>query len=234
MYSFSSSTPAASAVGHPFIVFALSQGALRFGDFTLKSGRPSPYFFNLGQFSTGPSLRQLGQFYAQAIVDANLEVDMLFGPAYKGIPLVSSIAMALSDLTQRAIPFCFDRKEKKDHGEKGNWVGAPLRGRVLIVDDVISAGTTAHALLPQLHAMPQVEPAGVLVALDRGEQERSNTARLPQTAAQSIHARYAVPVISLIGFHDLMQYLQTTQTDNAVLARMHAYYRTYGVPTPPT
>lgn len=229
----SSCTSLPTDIARQFIRFALSQNALRFGDFTLKSGRKSPYFFNLGEFSTGLSLKKLGQFYARIIQHAGLEVDMLLGPAYKGIPLVSSIAIALSECTQRDIPFCFDRKEKKEHGEKGKWIGTPLQGKVLIVDDVISAGTTARALLPVLQNMEKVQPIGMLVALDRKEQhpttDRYHSSAV--TASEYLQKRYAIPFLSLACFQDLIHHLAASHSEAASLAlhAMQTYYQTYGV-----
>ena len=149
-----------------FIEFAIATGVLRFGSFTLKSGRISPYFFNSGLFNTGGSLAKLGQFYAQAIVDAGLDFDCLFGPAYKGIPLASTTVVALAEQHQRDIPYIFNRKEVKDHGEGGQLVGADLSGKVLIIDDVISAGTSVRESV-DIIKVQNAKPAGVIIALDR-------------------------------------------------------------------
>ena len=157
-----------------FIEFALQRGVLKFGQFTLKSGRISPYFFNAGLFNMGADLAALGRFYAAAMVTADLHVDLLFGPAYKGIPIATAMAIALSDQYQRNLPYCFNRKEAKDHGEGGNLVGAPLTGKVLLVDDVITAGTAIRESKAIIDAN-QATLAGVLVALDR--QERGQGAR---------------------------------------------------------
>src|SRR5690554_5968250 len=152
-----------------FIEFALARGALKFGDFTLKSGRQSPYFFNAGTFNSGASLAALGRYYADAIVNSGLEFDMLFGPAYKGIPLVAAVAVALAEHHGRDLPWAFNRKEAKDHGEGGWLVGAPLQGRVLVIDDVITAGTAIREVAT-LFARTEAKMAAVLVALDRQEQ----------------------------------------------------------------
>ncbi|MGD8429808.1 MAG: orotate phosphoribosyltransferase, partial [Ectothiorhodospiraceae bacterium] len=171
-----------------FIQFALDRGVLRFGDFTLKSGRRSPYFFNAGLFNSGGALARLGEYYARAVMDAGVEFDMLFGPAYKGIPLAAATAIALSEHFQRDVPYAFNRKEAKDHGEGGNVVGAPLAGRVLVVDDVISAGTSVGESQEIIRASG-AEMAGVLIALDR--QERGAGER---SAVQEVEARLHVPV----------------------------------------
>jgi len=151
-----------------FLDFAIDVGVLRFGEFTLKSGRISPYFFNSGLFDTGASLARLGRYYAQAIINSGIEFEMIYGPAYKGIPLAASLAIALADKHDRDVPYCFNRKEAKDHGEGGLIVGAPLKGRVLIIDDVISAGTSVRESVDIIRAAGAT-PAGVIIALDRQE-----------------------------------------------------------------
>ena len=208
-----------------FLDFAIRVGVLKFGQFTLKSGRQSPYFFNSGLFNTGSHLAQLGRFYAQAIVDSGLQYDLLFGPAYKGIPLVAAVAIALADHHHRDVPYAFNRKEAKDHGEGGTIVGAPLAGRVLIVDDVVSAGTSVResiALIQAAHATP----AGVSISLDR--QERGTGAL---SATQEITQHAHLPVINIVTLADLITYLETDPqaiADSAVaLQSIRAYQAQY-------
>ncbi|WP_404367766.1 orotate phosphoribosyltransferase [Marinobacter sp.] len=205
-----------------FIEFAIQREVLRFGEFTLKSGRKSPYFFNAGLFSQGDDLVQLGRAYAAAIRDSGLNYDVIFGPAYKGIPLAAATAMALAQAGDNR-PWAFNRKEKKAHGEGGTLVGAPLRGRVLIVDDVITAGTAireAIALIRQAGA----EPAGVLIALDRQERGNGN-----HSAIQEVEAEFGIPVVSIIRLDQILAWLQNRPdfTDNARL--VEDYRKTYGV-----
>ncbi len=183
-----------------FIRFAIERGVLRFGEFTLKSGRTSPYFFNAGLFNSGLALAQLGRFYAEAVQASGLDFDVLFGPAYKGIPLVAAIAIALAQRGQN-FPFAFNRKEAKDHGEGGNIVGAPLQGRVLIVDDVISAGTSVRESVELIRAAGAT-PAGVLIALDRQERGQGEL-----SAVQEVQRDYGIPVIAVAGLKDLMTFL---------------------------
>ncbi len=185
-----------------FIQFAIDAGALRFGTFTLKSGRTSPYFFNAGLFNSGSRLKKLGQFYADALQDAALEYDMLFGPAYKGIPLACTIAIALADSHGRDVPFAFNRKEIKDHGEGGQIVGADLAGRVLIVDDVITAGTSVNESV-SLIKNAKATPCGVLIALDR--QETTNTGK---PALREIQEHYQIPVIAIVTMDDVIAFLE--------------------------
>lgn len=206
-----------------FIEFALSRQILRFGDFTLKSGRKSPYFFNSGLFNTGDSLDRLGEYYAEAIVSAGLEFDLLFGPAYKGIPLACAAAITLSRIHGRSVPYCFDRKEVKDHGEGGSTVGAPLQGRVLIVDDVISAGTSISHVLDIIERHG-ANPAGVVIALDR--QERG-TGRL--SAVQEVEQRHGFKVISVIKLDDLTRYLEEQPDMSGTLQQIRRYREQYGV-----
>ncbi len=205
-----------------FIEFALAHQALRFGTFTLKSGRNSPYFFNLGCFNSGASLRVLGEFYATCIQAAGIEFDMLFGPAYKGIPLVASISIAFSQLYHRDIPFCFNRKETKDHGEGGQLVGSALQGKVIIVDDVITAGTAINEVYPFLQ-QANAELAGIAIALNR--QEKTNQG---ENAIANIEKKYETQVLSLIQFQDLLDYLQVDQKNHATLKLMQAYYQQFG------
>jgi len=206
-----------------FIEFALQTGVLRFGSFTLKSGRVSPYFFNSGLFNTGASLARLGRFYAQAISESDLDYDVLFGPAYKGIPLASTTVVALADQHQRDVPYVFNRKEKKDHGEGGQLVGADLNGKVLIIDDVISAGTSVRESVTIIKAENAV-PAGVIIALDR--QERGQDSR---SAIQEVEAEHNIPVVSIICLDDLLSYLQNNAELAEHLPAVEAYRQQYGV-----
>jgi len=206
-----------------FIDLTLQRGVLRFGEFTLKSGRSSPYFFNLGRLDSGAALAQLGRAYAQALVNSGLVVDMLFGPAYKGIALAAATAIALADQHQRDLPWAYNRKEAKDHGEGGTLVGAPLAGRVLIVDDVMTAGTAVRESLALIRTQGAT-PAGVLIALDR--QERGTGTR---SAAQEVAADYGIPVLAIANLADVLAYAG----DRAELATAHAalvaYRARYGV-----
>jgi orotate phosphoribosyltransferase len=208
-----------------FIQLALEYDALRFGEFTLKSGRVSPYFFNAGQFNTGRALAQLGHCYAAALVASGIEFDMLFGPAYKGIPLVSSIAVALANDFGRDVPWCFNRKEAKDHGEGGTLVGAPLQGRVVIVDDVITAGTAIAEVMQLFAAHPQATASAVLIGLDR--QERGRDSAL--SATQEVGQRFALPVLHVLGLADLVHYLQHNNPQADTLAAILRYREQYGV-----
>ena len=202
-----------------FIDLTLQRGVLRFGEFTLKSGRSSPYFFNLGRLDSGAALAQLGRAYAQALVNSGLAVDMLFGPAYKGIALAAATAIALADQHQRDLPWAYNRKEAKDHGEGGTLVGAPLAGRVLIVDDVMTAGTAVRESLALIRAQGAT-PAGVLIALDR--QERGTGTR---SAAQEVAADYGIPVLAIANLADVLAYAG----DRAELATAHAALVAYRV-----
>ena len=206
-----------------FIKFALETGVLRFGSFTLKSGRISPYFFNSGLFNTGSSLARLGQFYAQAIVETDLEFNIIFGPAYKGIPLASSATIALAEHYQRDVPYVFNRKELKDHGEGGLLIGAELKGNVLIIDDVISAGTSVGESVAIIRAQ-NATPAGVIIALDR--QEKGQT---EQSAIEQVERKYKIPVISIICLDDLLAYLESNRTLVAHIPAVKAYRAQYGV-----
>jgi orotate phosphoribosyltransferase len=200
-----------------FVEFAMQQGVLKFGDFTLKSGRASPYFFNAGLFNSGTALAELGRFYARAIAAAGLPFDMLFGPAYKGIPLVSAAAIALADLYGRDLPYCFNRKEAKDHGEGGHLVGAPPQGRVLIVDDVITAGTAIREAMEILQ-QAGAQPAGVVIALDRQERGRNGL-----SAIQEVEREFGLKVIAIASLNDLLQTLQAQPDMAENLARLRAY-----------
>ncbi len=206
-----------------FIDLCVRLGVLRFGSFTLKSGRESPYFFNAGLFNTGAAIGAVGQAYAAAIAASGLEFDMLFGPAYKGIPLVTVTAATLAQTSGRNLPFAFNRKEAKDHGEGGSIIGSPLKGRVLIVDDVITAGTAIRESLGLIQAAG-AQAAGVLLALDR--QERAPESRL--SAVQEVQDRYGIPVVAVVNLADLMQHssLRGRQDD---LERMQSYRKLYGL-----
>lgn len=206
-----------------FIEFAIEAGVLRFGDFTLKSGRISPYFFNAGLFNTGRHLARLGRFYAQAIMDSGIRFDVLFGPAYKGIPLAAAAGIALADHHDRNVPWCFNRKEAKDHGEGGNLVGAGLSGRVLIIDDVITAGTAIRESVEIIQAAGAA-PAGVVIALDR--QERGRDAR---SAIQEVEETLGIAVISIVKLEHLIQYLQGRSDRAGDVEKVLAYRALYGV-----
>jgi orotate phosphoribosyltransferase len=206
-----------------FLDFAIDVGVLRFGEFTLKSGRTSPYFFNAGLFNTGQHLARLGRFYARAIVDSGLEFDVLFGPAYKGIPLAAATSIALADHHDRDHPWCFNRKEAKDHGEGGNLVGAPLQGRILIIDDVITAGTAIRESL-DIIAATTASPVGVVIALDR--QERGKGAR---SAIQEVEQDLGLRVTSIVTLAELQQYLQSRSGYQSELDAIGAYRERYGI-----
>jgi orotate phosphoribosyltransferase len=206
-----------------FLEFATEVGVLRFGEFTLKSGRVSPYFFNAGLFNTGRQVARLGRFYAQAIQDSRIEFDLLFGPAYKGIPLATAAAIALADHHERDLPYCFNRKEAKDHGEGGNLVGASLAGRVLIVDDVITAGTAIRESVDIIQAAGAT-PAGVVISLDR--QERGKGER---SAIQEVEQDLGIPVASIVTLADLQSYLEARADSAATLERIQAYRARYGI-----
>ncbi|QKT04233.1 orotate phosphoribosyltransferase [Ectothiorhodospiraceae bacterium 2226] len=206
-----------------FLSFAIERGVLRFGEFTLKSGRRSPYFFNSGLFNSGESLARLGRYYAAALVEAGVEFDMLFGPAYKGIPLVAAVSIALADQHGRDLPYAFNRKEAKDHGEGGTVVGAPLAGRVLIVDDVISAGTSVRESVALIRAAGAT-PAGVAISLDRQERGQGDV-----SAIEEIERGERMPVISIIKLEHVLAYLTEQGDMPDALARIRAYRERYGV-----
>ncbi|MDM8564985.1 orotate phosphoribosyltransferase [Candidatus Halobeggiatoa sp. HSG11] len=203
-----------------FLEFAIQQKVLRFGDFTLKSGRISPYFFNIGLFNTGSALAQLGRFYAKAICANNTDFDMLFGPAYKGIPIVTTTAIALSEYHQMHVPYCFNRKEAKDHGEGGTVVGSHLSGKVLLIDDVISAGTAIREAVEIIKANG-AELVGIVVALNR--QERGKT---KISAIREIEQNYGIKITSIVNLDDLMSFLD--QYDPKILAKVKEYRLQYG------
>ena len=205
-----------------FIEFALNCQALRFGEFKTKAGRLSPYFFNAGLFNDGNSLGRLAEFYAKAVEASDIRFDMLFGPAYKGIPLVAAISIALAQRGNN-FPFAFNRKEAKDHGEGGNIVGAPLQGQVLIVDDVISAGTSVRESVELIRAAGAI-PAGVLIALDRQERGQGEL-----SAVQEVQRDYGIPVIAVAGLADLISFLAHHPEFAAHQAAVAAYRERYGV-----
>lgn len=206
-----------------FIEFALSREVLAFGTFTLKSGRESPYFFNFGKFQTGKDLAVLGKLYAAALVDAGVKHDMIFGPAYKGIPIAVATAMSLSEHHDVDTPYCFNRKEAKSHGEGGSIVGHPLKGDVMCVDDVITAGTAIRESKQIIDACG-ASLAGVLVCLDR--QERGQTGR--RSAIQEVQADFGCPVVSIICMNDIIQYLEGQPEKATFLEAMRAYRTKYG------
>ena len=205
-----------------FIEFAISRNVLCFGEFKTKAGRMSPYFFNAGLFNDGSSLRKLGQFYAKAILAAQLPFDMLFGPAYKGISLVSAITIALAESGYN-YPFCFNRKEVKDHGEGGNLVGATLAGRVLIVDDVISAGISVRESVNHIRVSGAI-PCGVIIALDRMERGSGEL-----SATQEIQNTYKIQVSSIINLTDIANYLRERKNLESNLRAVESYRAQYGV-----
>ncbi len=206
-----------------FIEFALSKQVLRFGDFTLKSGRKSPYFFNAGLFNSGRDLARLGRFHAAALVDAGIDYDVLFGPAYKGIPIASATAVQLAEVHDQDVPWCFNRKEAKDHGEGGNLVGSPLQGRIMLVDDVITAGTAIRESMDLIQANG-AELAGVLIALDRQEKGKGEL-----SAIQEVERDYQAKVIAIITLADLIAYLEEQPQMAAHLEQVRAYRAAYGI-----
>lgn len=206
-----------------FIQLAIEQGVLCFGQFTLKSGRVSPYFFNAGKFQSGRALAALGRFYAAAVIDAGLEFDLVFGPAYKGIPLAAATAIALADHHNRDLPYCYNRKEAKDHGEGGTLVGAPLKGRVLIVDDVITAGTAVREVM-EIIGKADATPAAVVIGLNRMEKGKGEI-----SAIQEVEQTFGIPVISIINLNHIIDYLKQQPGQCDTLAAIMAYRETYGV-----
>ncbi len=204
-----------------FISYALDCGVLKFGEFLLKSGRTSPYFFNTGLFNTGAQLGKLGQFYAQALIESGIKPDILYGPAYKGIPLVSATSIAYAQLTSSDIPFAFNRKEVKDHGEGGSLVGAQLQGKVIILDDVITAGTSVRESVDIIRNAGAT-PAGVLIALDRQEKGQNHS-----SAIQEVQDRFDMPVIAIISLENIIDYLTADASDQ--LSAIKNYQRLYGI-----
>ena len=210
-----------------FIEFALTKQVLRFGEFTLKSGRTSPYFFNAGLFNTGRDLARLGRFYAQALADSTIEFDLLFGPAYKGIPIATTTAVALADHHDMDIPYCFNRKEAKTHGEGGSLVGSPLEGKIMLVDDVITAGTAIRESMEIIKAHG-AELSGVLIALDRQEKGQGEL-----SAIQEVERDFATQVIAIVTLADVVTYLEekiSSQPELAIsLASINKYRESYGI-----
>ncbi|OGT26920.1 MAG: orotate phosphoribosyltransferase [Gammaproteobacteria bacterium RIFCSPLOWO2_02_FULL_42_14] len=207
-----------------FIEFLLSCNALKFGEFTLKSGRISPYFFNLGVFHDGKSLAKLGEFYAETLQNSRMPCDMLFGPAYKGIPLVAATSIMLAEKFHRNIPYCFNRKEKKSYGDGGAFVGAELKGNVVMLDDVITAGTTVKETVAMLESTPATL-SGIIIAFDRQERGSTGTLSAIQEAVKSYH----VPVQSIITLSDVVQYLTPQKNQKAHLVAIENYRQQYGI-----
>lgn len=206
-----------------FIEFAMSKDVLKFGEFTLKSGRISPYFFNAGLFNSGRDLARLGRFYAAALVDSKIQYDVLFGPAYKGIPIASATAVQLAEIHDQDVPYCFNRKEAKTHGEGGNLVGSPLAGRIMLVDDVITAGTAIRESMDIINAN-DANLAGVLIALDRQEKGKGEL-----SAIQEVERDYNAQVTAIITLADLVQYLSEQPAMAEHLERVQAYRQQYGI-----
>ncbi|KTF15086.1 orotate phosphoribosyltransferase [Pseudoalteromonas sp. H105] len=206
-----------------FIEFALEKQVLKFGEFTLKSGRTSPYFFNAGLFNTGRDLARLGRFYAAALEDAAIDYDVLFGPAYKGIPIATTTAVALADHYNKDVPYCFNRKEKKAHGEGGTLVGSELKGKIMLVDDVITAGTAIRESM-EIIAQNGADLSGVLIALDRQEKGKAEL-----SAIQEVERDFGTKVISIVKLADLISYLESKGTMNEHLESVKAYREQYGI-----
>ncbi|WP_118802788.1 orotate phosphoribosyltransferase [Haemophilus haemolyticus] len=206
-----------------FIEFALNRNVLKFGEFTLKSGRKSPYFFNAGLFNTGADLARLGEFYAAAIQASAVDFDVVFGPAYKGIPIGTSVSVALFNRYGIDKPVCFNRKEVKDHGEGGNLIGSPLQGKILLVDDVITAGTAIRESM-ELISANQAELAAVLIALNRKERGKGQL-----SAIQEVECDYQCQVLSIIDLDDLMQFIEQDPRYSSHLPEMRAYRAEFGV-----
>ena len=206
-----------------FIDNAIHSGALKFGEFTLKSGRVSPHFFNAGEFYRGEALAALGRCYAAAIVESQIEFDVLFGPAYKGITLAAATAVALAEQYDRDVPYCFNRKEAKSHGEGGTLVGAPLQGRVLIIDDVITAGTAIREVMAMVE-QAGARAAGVVIGLDRKERGKGD-----QSAIQEVQTQFDIPVVSIIDIGDVVAYLQAQSDSHNMIEKIQQYRQQYGV-----
>lgn len=206
-----------------FIEFALEKQVLKFGEFTLKSGRTSPYFFNAGLFNTGRDLARLGRFYAAALEDAGIDYDVLFGPAYKGIPIATTTAVALADHHDKDVPYCFNRKEKKAHGEGGTLVGSELNGKIMLVDDVITAGTAIRESM-EIIAQNGADLSGVLIALDRQEKGKAQL-----SAIQEVERDFGTKVISIVKLADLISYLESKGTMDEHLEAVKAYREQYGI-----
>ncbi|WP_447992092.1 orotate phosphoribosyltransferase [Achromobacter spanius] len=227
-------TPAtpSSATPQEFVRFALDEGVLRFGSFKVKSGRISPYFFNAGLFNSGRAVGKLAQFYAQALLDSGVQFDMLFGPAYKGIPLATATAVALAGHPamdgRNDVPFAYNRKEAKDHGEGGTLVGAPLKGKVVIIDDVITAGTSVRESV-EIIRNAGAEPAAVLIALDRMERAGPDDALSPHSAVQDVAKTYGIPVVAIASLSDIMALLEDDASFAENRDAVQAYRTKYGV-----
>lgn len=227
-------TPAtpSSATPQEFVRFALDEGVLRFGSFKVKSGRISPYFFNAGLFNSGRAVGKLAQFYAQALLDSGVQFDMLFGPAYKGIPLATATAVALAGHPamdgRNDVPFAYNRKEAKDHGEGGTLVGAPLKGKVVIIDDVITAGTSVRESV-EIIRNAGAEPAAVLIALDRMERAGPDDALSPHSAVQDVAKTYGIPVVAIASLSDIMALLEDDASFAENRDAVQAYRTRYGV-----
>lgn len=206
-----------------FVQFALKNEALQFGEFTLKSGRISPYFFNAGKFNQGSAFNALGRYYADTLMQAGIEFDLLFGPAYKGIPLATAASIALDNQYQRSVGVAFNRKEAKTHGEAGKLIGAPLVGRVVIVDDVITAGTAIRESMDLIQEAG-AEPAAVLVALDRQEKGPQGN-----SAIQEIEKAYNIPVLAIATLENLLEFTKTQDGLSGQLEQLTAYRQTYGI-----
>ena len=214
-----------------FVQFALDEGVLRFGSFVTKSGRTSPYFFNAGLFNRGRSVGRLAQFYAQALINAGVSFDMMFGPAYKGIPLATATAVALAShpaMSGRDVPFAYNRKEVKDHGEGGVLVGAPVQGKVVIIDDVITAGTSVRESVDIIRAAG-AEPAAVLIAMDRMERAGAEGALSPHSAVQEVQNLYGLPVISIASLDDIMALLRERHDFAQYQDAVTTYRDRYGI-----
>lgn len=207
-----------------FIEFAIKQGVLKFGEFTLKSGRVSPYFFNAGLFNTGKALAEIGRFYAAALEDSGVDYDVIFGPAYKGIPLATTLSVALFDKYGKDVPYVFNRKEAKAHGEGGTLVGSALEGRVLIVDDVITAGTAIREVMSMIEAAPEAKPAATLIALDRQEKGKAE-----ESAIQEVERDYGIPVISIVTLEQVLAYVADQPELQQYAQSIEAYREKYGV-----
>ena len=222
-------TPQPCLLAQEFVQFAVEAGVLRFGTFKTKAGRLSPYFFNAGLFDDGAKLGRLAGFYARCLIDSGLQFDMLFGPAYKGITLAATVAVALAGLG-RNVPFAYNRKEAKDHGESGTLVGAPVRGRVLIIDDVISAGTSVRESVQMIRAAGAT-PCAVAIALDRQEKASESGVDIAMSAVQHVRTQLKLDVASIATLADLLHYLQVCRTADLAqhLPRVAAFRDTYGV-----